>query len=299
MRYLFAIFTLILFPSCLMSQELNAKVAINTSQIGNTNTEACRILQEKVQEFLNNKQWTPIHFNEVERIDCTFNITVNKYSAQDGTFECTLILNSSRPVWGTSYTSTLYNTRDQHFDFKFDPADQLEYNPGNLDNQLVALLSYYAHIIIGMDLDTFAPLGGTTILQTAEDIVNKAQNLGYSGWSAFNESNNRFALLNDYMDGSMEPMRQMNYMYHRQGLDQLCDSTEKAYPALVQSMELLDQARQGRTMSNVPQLFTEYKKEELVNIFSKHANQQERLRVFEILFAINPSQNPSWEKIKK
>ena len=299
MRYLFAIFTLILFPSCLMSQELNAKVAINTSQIGNTNTEACRILQEKVQEFLNNKQWTPIHFNEVERIDCTFNITVNKYSAQDGAFECTLILNSSRPVWGTSYTSTLYNTRDQHFDFKFDPADQLEYNPDNLDNQLVALLSYYAHIIIGMDLDTFAPLGGTTILQTAEDIVNKAQNLGYSGWSAFNESNNRFALLNDYMDGSMEPMRQMNYMYHRQGLDQLCDSTEKAYPALVQSMELLDQARQGRTMSNVPQLFTEYKKEELVNIFSKHANQQERLRVFEILFAINPSQNPSWEKIKK
>lgn len=299
MRYLFAIFTLILFPSCLMSQELNAKVVINTSQIGNTNTEACRILQEKVQEFLNNKQWTTIHFNEVERIDCTFNITVNKYSAQDGTFECTLILNSSRPVWGTSYTSTLYNTRDQHFDFKFDPADQLEYNPDNLDNQLVALLSYYAHIIIGMDLDTFAPLGGTTILQTAEDIVNKAQNLGYSGWSAFNESNNRFALLNDYMDGSMEPMRQMNYMYHRQGLDQLCDSTEKAYPALVQSMELLDQARQGRTMSNVPQLFTEYKKEELVNIFSKHANQQERLRVFEILFAINPSQNPSWEKIKK
>ena len=299
MRYLFAIFTLILFPSCLMSQELNAKVAINTSQIGNTNTEACKIFQEKVQEFLNNKQWTPIHFNEVERIDCTFNITVNKYSAQDGAFECTLILNSSRPVWGTSYTSTLYNTRDQHFDFKFDPADQLEYNPDNLDNQLVALLSYYAHIIIGMDLDTFAPLGGTTILQTAEDIVNKAQNLGYSGWSAFNESNNRFALLNDYMDGSMEPMRQMNYMYHRQGLDQLCDSTEKAYPALVQSMELLDQARQGRTMSNVPQLFTEYKKEELVNIFSKHANQQERLRVFEILFAINPSQNPSWEKIKK
>ena len=125
------------------------------------------------------------------------------------------------------------------------------------------------------------------------------ENLGYSGWSAFNESNNRFALLNDYMDGSMEAMRQLNYVYHRQGLDQLCDSTEKAHTALVESMELLDQARQARTMSNVPQLFSEYKKEELVNIFSKHENQQERLRVYDILFAINPSQNPSWEKIKK
>ena len=299
MKQLFAILACMALPSCAMSQELNAKVVINTSQIGNTNTEACETFREKVQEFLNTKQWTAVKYNEVERIDCTFNITINKYSAQDGAFECTLLLNSSRPVWGSSYTSSLYNTRDQHFNFKFDPADQLEYNPDNLDNQLMALLAYYAHVLIGMDMDTFAPLGGTPVLQTAEDIVSKAENLGYSGWSAFNESNNRFALLNDYMDGSMEAMRQLNYVYHRQGLDQLCDSTEKAHTALVESMELLDQARQARTMSNVPQLFTEYKKEELVNIFSKHENQQERLRVYDILFAINPSQNPSWEKIKK
>lgn len=299
MKQLFAILAFMALPSCAMSQELNAKVVINTAQIGNTNTEACETFRGKVQEFLNTKQWTAVKYNEVERIDCTFNITINKYSAQDGAFECTLLLNSSRPVWGSSYTSSLYNTRDQHFNFKFDPADQLEYNPDNLDNQLMALLAYYAHVLIGMDMDTFAPLGGTPVLQTAEDIVSKAENLGYSGWSAFNESNNRFALLNDYMDGSMEAMRQLNYVYHRQGLDQLCDSTEKAHTALVESMELLDQARQARTMSNVPQLFTEYKKEELVNIFSKHENQQERLRVYDILFAINPSQNPSWEKIKK
>lgn len=299
MKHLLAILALIALPGCAMAQELNAKVVINTAQIGNTNIEACETFREKVQEFLNSKQWTTVKYDEVERIDCTFNITITKYSAQDGAFECTLLLNSTRPVWGSSYTSSLYNTRDQRFDFKFDPADQLEYNPDNLDNQLMALLAYYAHLLIGMDMDTFAPLGGTSVLQTAEDIVSKAQNLGYSGWSAFNESNNRFALLNDYMDGSMEAIRQMNYMYHRQGLDQLCDSTQKAQSALVESMELLDQARQARSMSNVPQLFTEYKKEELVNIFSKHENQQERLRVYDILFAINPSQNTSWEKIKK
>lgn len=298
MKHLWAIIFLALIPQQFLAQELNAKVAINTTQLGNTNTDACETFKEKVQEFLNNKQWTTIQYGDVERIDCTFNITINKYTPQDGAFECTLLLNSSRPVWGTSYTTSLYNTRDQHFNFKFDPADQLEYNPDNIDNQLVALLAYYAHVIIGMDLDTFAPLGGTPILQTAEDIVSKAQHLGYSGWSAFNESNNRFALLNDYMDGSMESMRQLNYVYHRQGMDQLCDSTEMAYTNLVQSIELLDQARQGRTMSNVPQLFTEYKKDELVNIFSNHANKEERERVFDILFAINPSQNPSWEKIK-
>lgn len=298
-RYTIATLFLLANAFLASAQELNAKVVINTAQLANTNTEACETFREKAEEFLNSKQWTTVKYDEVERITCTFNITVNKYSAQDGAFECTLLLNTSRPVWGSSYTTPLYNTRDQHFHFKFDPADQLEYNPENLDNQLIALLAYYAHIIIGMDMDTFAPLGGTTVLQTAEDIVNKAQNLGYSGWSAFNESNNRFALLNDYMDGSMEAIRQMNYTYHRQGLDNLCDSTEKAHKALVESIELLDQARQARSMSNVPQFFTEYKKEELVNIFSKHENQEERERVYSILFAINPSQNNSWEKIKK
>ena len=83
MRYLFSLFSIILLPCRMMPQELNAKVAINTSQIGNTNTDACKTFQEKVQEFLNTKQWTTIKYNEVERIDCTFNITVNKYSAQD------------------------------------------------------------------------------------------------------------------------------------------------------------------------------------------------------------------------
>ncbi len=299
MRHALVILSLLILPLCATAQELNAKVIINTTKIGATNTDACETLRQKAEEFLNNKQWTTVRYNDVERIDCTFNITVNKYSAQDGNFECTLLLNSNRPVWGAAYVTPLYNTRDAYFNFRFDPADQLEYNPDNLDNQLMALLAYYAHILIGMDMDTFAPLGGTTVLQTAEDIVSRAQNLGYGGWSAFNESSNRFALLNDYMDGSMEAMRQLNYVYHRKGLDQLCDSAEQANIALVESMELLDQARQARSMSNVPQLFTEYKKEELVNIFSANKDAEQKRRVYDILFAINPSQSPSWDKIKK
>lgn len=299
MKQLFAILPFLALPMFATAQELKAKVVINTTKIGSTNVDACETMRQKAEEFLNGKQWTTVKYNETERIDCTFNITINKFSAQDGNYECTMMLNSNRPVWGTAYVTPLYNTRDNHFDFKFDPADQLEYNPDNLDNQLMALLAYYAHMLIGLDMDTFAPMGGTAVLQTAEDIVNKAQNLGYSGWSAFNESNNRFALLNDYMDGSMESMRQLNYIYHRKGLDQLCDSTEQANNALAESMELLDQARQARAMSTVPQLFTEYKKEELVNIFTANKNSEQKQRAYEILFTINPSQNSSWEKMKK
>ena len=281
------------------AQELNAKVVVNSSKIEGTNKKACEALAQKLQDFLAQKQWTSLQYGEQERIECTLNITVNKYTSQDGGFECTLLLSAGRPVWGSAYNSVLYSTRDQHFNFRFDPADQLEYNPDNIDNQLVALLAYYAHLLIGMDLDSFSPLGGTSILQAAEDIVNKAQNLGYSGWSAFNESNNRFGLLNDYMDGSMEAVRQFNYVYHRRGLDQLADSAEQALSAITESMELLEQARQGRTMSSVPQLITEYKREELINVLSTLPQEEDRQRAYDILFAIDPSQSSKWEKIKK
>ena len=140
------------FAAVAQAQELNAKIIINTSKLNNTKLDACEAFRDKAQEFLNNHQWTDIKYQENEKIDCTFNITINKYSDQDGLFECTLLLNASRPVYNASYTTTLYSVRDAAFNFRFEAADQLEWNPDNLDNQLIALLVYYAHFIIGMDL---------------------------------------------------------------------------------------------------------------------------------------------------
>ena len=256
-------------------------------------------MRQKVEDFLNTHHWTEREYAEQERIDCTLAITVNKYSQQDGAYECTMQLTSTRPVWGTAYQTVLYSCKDNNFHFKFDPADQLEYNFDNIDNQLVALLAYYAHLIIGIDMDTFSPLGGTEVLHTAQDIVNKAQNLSYSGWSAFNDNSNRHALLNDYMEPSMESMRTLNYRYHRQGLDLMADSTDTATQNIITSLELLDEARQGRTMSNVPQLFAEYKRQELVNLLTGKGTPQQRQRIYDILFALNPSMAGEWEKIKK
>lgn len=280
-------------------QELNARVNINRSQVSNTKGEVFDALQKTMADFLNNHKWTELTFRDNEKIQCTFNLTVSTYSDTDNSFVCSLLLSSTRPVYGSSYTTTGYSVKDSQFTFTFREHDQLEFNINNIDNNLVALLAYYAYVIIGMDMDTMAPKGGTPYLQTAEQIVQAGQALDFPGWKAFDDSKNRFGLLNDYMDGAMESMRQFEYVYHRKGLDRMATAPDSARAAIAEGLELLREAHQAKTMSQVPQLFTEYKREELLNIFADKGTKEEREKAYEILFAIDASQNESWKKLKK
>ncbi|MCF0198855.1 MAG: DUF4835 family protein [Bacteroidaceae bacterium] len=280
------------------AQELNAKVSVNTSKVSNTKTEVFTALQEKVQAFLNDHRWTGLNFKELERIECSFNITVNEWKEDDQSMKCVLMLTSNRPVFNSSYSTPLYNVKDPTFNFNFQTTDQLEWNPEYVDNNLTALLAYYAYMIIGYDLDSMGPLAGTEVFQMAEDVVTKAQNLGSEGWSSFNDSQNRFGLLNDYLDGSMESYRQLIYQYHRKGLDQMADNSNEGRTAISEAMELLDEAKGARAMSQLPVLFTETKRDELVNIYQGHGESAERERVADILAGINATMIKYWDKIR-
>ena len=280
------------------AQELDARVTINHSQIENTRTEVFDALQTKLTEFLNNQKWTEIPFRENEKIQCNFNITVNTYNQEENFFECSLLMNCSRPVYGSSYNTISYAVNDADFTFVFTEFDQLEYQDNQIDNNLIALLAYYAYMIIGMDLDTMAPMGGTDYFHMAEDVATAGENLGFPGWKAFGDSGNRFGLLNDYMDGAMEGMREFNYIYHRKGLDRMSEAPDSARAAIVDALDLLQEANRAKSMTKVAQLFTEYKRDELVNIFTKKATKEEKEKAYEVLFSIDASQSNTWEKIK-
>ena len=280
------------------AQELDARVTINHSQIENTRTEVFDALQTKLTEFLNNQKWTEIPFRENEKIQCNFNITVNTYNQEENSFECSLLMNCSRPVYGSSYNTISYAVNDADFTFVFTEFDQLEYQDNQIDNNLIALLAYYAYMIIGMDLDTMAPMGGTDYFHMAEDVATAGENLGFPGWKAFGDSGNRFGLLNDYMDGAMEGMREFNYIYHRKGLDRMSEAPDSARAAIVDALDLLQEANRAKSMTKVAQLFTEYKRDELVNIFTKKATKEEKEKAYEALFSIDASQSNTWEKIK-
>ena len=295
--YIASIITLCVLSLRAQAQELEAKVVVNHSKIQGTNTSVFTTLQEAMTEFINTRKWTNAQYTQRERIACSFNLIVNEYS-DDGRFGCSLMVQANRPVYNASYNTTVFNFNDNAVDFNYIEHDKLEFSDEIIDNNLTAVLAYYAYLIIGLDMETFALKGGTEILQKAENVVNNAQMMSEDGWKAFGDSKNRHALVNDYMNGALEPYRQLVYDYHRKGLDEMAQNAERGRSNITVALALLEKAKQDKPMSVLPQLFTEIKRDELLNIYSKGTT-KEREEVIRILSLANPSLISDWEKIKE
>lgn len=282
------------------AQELQVKVNINHSQIQGTDASVFENLQQTMEQFLNERSWTDLQFQKNECIQASLNITVNKYNRDENRFECTALIQANRPVYNSAYTTTLYNNRDANFNFDFQQFDQLNFVEENIDNQLTALLAYYAMLIIGLDLDSFAPMGGTDVLQRCLVLVNNAQNLGFPGWKSFEDNRNRFAIINDFLDEAMKPFRQLQYDYYRKGLDEMANNAERGRTEISTAIEDdLQKAHQDKPLSLLPQIWTDYKKDELASIYKGKGTQKEKQRIYDILMGLNASQNNSWEAIKQ
>ena len=287
-------------PATLAAQELQAKITINHAQISGTEKSVFDNLQQTLEQFVNDRQWTHLQFQKNERIQCNFNLQVTKYDKDQGVFTCKATIQANRPVYNSAYTTTLYNNVDENFMFKFAEFDQLEFNEEQIDNQLTALFAYYAYLLIGLDLDSFSPKGGEDVLQRCMNLTNNAQNLDFPGWKAFDNDRNRFAIINDYLDGAMEPFRQLQYDYYRKGLDEMANNAERGRTAISTALEEgLKKSHENKPLSLLPQIWTDYKKEELANIYKGKGTQKEKETVYDLLFSINASQNNTWEKIKQ
>ncbi len=282
------------------AQELDARIVINHNQIQGTDVSVFDNLQQTLEQFVNDRQWTNLKFQKNERIGCSFNITVTKYDQATGMFTCKALIQANRPVYNASYTSTLFQISDNDFNFQFNQFDQLEWNEQSVDNQLTALFAYYAYLFIGMNLDSFAPMGGEDVLQRCMNLANNAQNLDFTGWKSFDSDRNRFAIINDYMDGAMQPFRQLQYDYYRKGLDEMANNVERGRTEVSTAIENnLKKCHEERPTSMLPQIWTDYKRDELANIYKGKGTQKEKETVYDILFSINASQNNAWEKIKQ
>ena len=282
------------------AQELDARISINHSQVQGTDASVFDDLEQNLTRFVNERQWTSMQFYKNERIQCSFNITVTKYDKASNVFTCKAVVQANRPVYNASYTTTLYSNTDNDFNFEYAQFDQIQFNEEQVDNQLTALMAYYAYLIIGLDLDSFALMGGEDVLQRCMNLTNNAQNLNYPGWKAFDSSRNRFAIINDYLDGAMKPFRQLQYDYYRNGLDVMATNADRGRAAITTALEEdLKKAHADRPLSLLPQIWTDYKRDELANIYRGKGTQKEKQSVYDILFGINASQNTAWEKIKE
>ena len=186
------------------AQELNCKFTVNYSQIQGTSTQVFTTLENALMEFINTRRWTQAQYEVNERIRCSMNLTVKEYNEADGRWKCELIVQSIRPVWQSGYQTVVFSFKDTDIAFNYREFDPLELRDNVIDNNLTAVIAYYAYMIIGLDMDTMAPQGGTELFRAAEDIVTAAQNLGETGWKAFDSSRNRYALVSDYLEDSID-----------------------------------------------------------------------------------------------
>ena len=278
-------------------EELNANVTLNASKVQGSNTEVFEQLETSLVEFINNRKWTANTYEEYERITCNFTFVVNSY-ANDGNFDCSLMVQATRPVYGSSYLSTIFKYEDKSIKFRYQPFDRLEFIEDNIDNNLTATIAFYVYLIIGIDMDAMGELGGSEWLNKSLTIAQNAQNLGDTGWKMGSGNSNRYSIIDDYMNGAMEPMRKLMYKYHRLGLDTMHKNADSGRKEITECFDLLKKAYEDRPMAYFTKLFTEYKIDEIVNVYSK-CTPEEKKKVVEILSDINPSLSTELDKITR
>jgi len=278
------------------SQELNATVSVNFQQVANGNPQLFKNLETQVKEFLNNTKWTTKEFTDVEKIDCNFFINVTSYGSN--TFEATLQVQSSRPIYNSNFSSPILNINDKNFTFRFIEFEAMVYDQNSFNSNLVAVLAFYANVIIGLDMDSFALNGGSKYLEVASNIVNLAQSSGYKGWSQSEGSNNnRNFLVSDMLATTFLPYRKAMYEYHRLGLDVMSEDVKKGKENVANSIQTLAEIQKTRPNSLLVRTFFDAKGDELVAIFSG-GPQVDNVKLLETLNKISPLNSQKWNRIR-
>lgn len=277
-------------------QELSCTVEINTSSIEGTNKSVFETLKQSISDYFNETKWTNTVFGSNEKIDCRFFLTVNEYS--NDRIKGDLQVQLSRPVYNSTYTTTLLNFKDTKIEFEYREGEPLVFNDNMWTNNLTGILDYYAYLFLALDFDSFSPLGGQPYFDKAASIVQQAQSSGEIGWRTFEDTKNRSAVLAAFTDTGTSGLRDLLYKYHRKGLDEMATSPDKGRASITESLNNIKEVYDRNPMSVGLSIFRDSKLDELVNVYSK-APQSEREEVYEILQPIYPTDREQLEKIKK
>lgn len=273
------------------AQELNCSITINTDNISGTNKEMYKDLESTLNDFFNTHKWTDAVFQKEERIDVTFTLSLGQGSeSQGGKQVGELLMSASRPVYNTSYTTPLFYYRDKNFTFNYNPGDRIDYQDGDYDpNQnLMSVLAFYVNVILGLEFDSFSPLGGTPYFERAEAISAGARSSDDEGWKALSNDENRYSLISAYMDANLANIHNVYYEYHRLGFDVMADDVNKGKAKIMEQMTYLREMQRAKPFALPLQIFVSTKSDELFNLY--HLDDQKvRDEVYNALSSIAPN----------
>jgi hypothetical protein len=297
MKKLFLFFIVFVFVSKANAQELLCNIRVNASQVQTSDRKVFQTMQTEIYEFINNRRWTTTNVANEERIECTIMINISKKISNDE-FEGSIQIQSTRPIYGTTYKSTLFNYLDNNFRFKYLEYQSLEFSESTHMSNLTSVLAFYVNIILGLDFASFSEDGAYEYFNKAQAIVNNAQNAPEKGWKAFESDKNRYWLVHDLMDQRYIDFHMCMYRYHRAGMDKLAEDPEDARFEITESIESLKSIYRENSSAFILKLFFDAKTDEIINIYSE-AFPNEKARIAKTLIEIDPSHSTKYQAITK
>ncbi len=296
----------VLFSVCLavsvFSQNLIADVKVDYSQVQGSNTQIFQTLQKSLTTFVNSTKWTNDRLKTYERIEASFVINIKE---KDGNkFKASILVQSRRPVFNSTYYTPVLNMADENFTFQYQEFEELVFNDRKFSGKnLTDVITFYVYLVLGYDADTFAKDGGTDYFKTAKKIADYAQaNNNFSGWSELDGLKSRISLINNVLKADNSTLRNINYQYHRNGLDTMSENETRGKNAIGNTLLQLEFYQGGSFSQFYPlELFLTAKNAEISQIFSGgQASTANIEKLKEILNSIAPKYSDSyWNKLKK
>ena len=286
---------LLFFVGVVQAQQLNCTIQINSSKVANANQQIFKNLKTSITDFVNKTDWTGDEYKQNEKIECSMVITINSYDSNQ--FTATIQVQSTRPIFNSTYASPIFNYNDNDFNFRYVEFENLQFNPSNFDSNLVSVLAYYSHMIIGFDADTYSLLGGNKSFEVAQQIVSVAQQSGNKGWSQSDGNQNRYFLVTDVLSGTYDAYRNALYQYHREGLDTMSADVKGSKEKVIGSINSLLAIYKIRPNAFLTRVFFDAKVDEIVSILSG-GPKVSLSETIDTLNKLSPLNTSKWSAIK-
>ena len=276
------------------SQELACNVTVDARQTGNENLQIFRSLQTQLTDFINNTTWTGRKIRNNERIDCNMFINISSYD--NDVFQATLQIQSSRPIYNSSYNSPVYNFNDKNFTFRYQEFQNLRFNADVFESNLVSVLAFHIYMILGIDADTFDMNSGDVFYRQAQKILDYSQQNGFKGWAANDGLQSRYYLIDNILSPTYKEYRVVLHDYHFKGLDFMNTDVKQAKNNIAKSLMMLEQMNRRRPNSFILRIFFDTKSNEIQDIFSDGPSVPVT-NLISALSKIAPNHSDKWRKI--
>lgn len=287
-----------LFTLNLFSQEFKVSISVSANQIQGTDKEIYNTIQTALNGFINDKQWTNFHYQDIEKIEGSITINVKERSSQED-FKGDLYIQLRRPVFNSTYTTTMLNTEEKDFTFKFNEGQNMDFDENNYTSNLLSTVAFYLNYFLALDGDSFSLNGGSRYFQTCQNIVTASQRSANKGWKRAESDNNKYWMMENYTNTTYSAIHSVWYKYHRLGLDMMYgDNQTEARNNIFLALKDLKSVVMEKSGLVCVQQFIDAKADEIVNIY-KSAPANEQNDIITLMKEINPANTTKYEQINQ